>query len=101
MHNKIHYNDYYDIVMDSSQERTYDFNRLEMILNIYAPELKDIYHNVIQARGNLNDIEGKHKQSYTRGNMDGRAFVNDYIKAQDTFENEIKILQENIAKLCV
>ena len=98
MQGKLSYNDHLDMVIKNQGELRYDFNRLEMLIDIYAIDLKSEYEAVIEARGKLNEVAKQHKWAYEEGNTDGEVFLKSYINAQVKIENLGKVLSNSIAR---
>ena len=97
MQNKLSYNQYLDILIEKNV--SHDFHRIEMILDIYAPDLHIVYKKLLEARTDLNNIENEHKLVYTDGNIDGVGFIKSYILDQDIFEKLTNVLKIEIANL--
>ena len=85
------YNDYLDDFI--SKERNVDFSRIEMIVDIYGRGLLERYGDVLEARYEVNKVNGAHKNAYRRGES-GEKFVGPAADAQlrlgDTIE-ELKL----------
>lgn len=81
MRGQIDYNQYLDQVIEMGRKRKHDFNRLEMIIDIYAQSLKPSYQRILEARETLNDIADEHKRSYKAGDFDGERFLKPYSEA--------------------
>ena len=97
---RIEYPKYSELTANMTTSK-YDFNRLEMILNIYAINLKPLYKEVLEARSKINTIQGKYINQYRHGDSNGKHFVNEYTDAQNNFENLTKLLKQEIANLVV
>lgn len=59
------YNEYLDDF--NSRNRTHDFSRIEMIVDVYGQALSEEYQAVIVARSKINEIKHLHKSAYKRG----------------------------------
>jgi len=97
MQGKLDYNQHLDRVK-SFDVQGYDFNRLEMIINVYAHELKVAYEKVLEARTELNEISLKHKDAYMQGDTDGKRFLKPYVLAQVKVESLGEALKKEIAE---
>jgi len=97
MQEKLDYNQYLDLIIE--KEVNYDFQRIEMILNIYASELDETHNKLLELRGELNDIAIKYKHQYESGNFDGEIFIKPYVEIQIKFEKYVNILKNEIANL--
>jgi hypothetical protein len=82
MQGKLDYNQHLDQVIEGSKKQSHDFNRLRMLLDIYARELKPAYEKVLEARDELNEIATKHRHAYERGDLDGKRFLKPYTTTQ-------------------
>ena len=98
MQGKIDYNQHLDLTIKGGEKPKYDFNRLEMIMGIYAHELLPYYQKVIDARSKLNAISIKHKHAYEQGDTDGEMFLQSYSSAQLDIEKQGEMLKEKIAE---
>ena len=98
MQGKLDYNQHLDLFISEGNKHKHDFNQLEMILNVYAHELKPAYDKIIEARTELNEISRKHKQSYEQGDINGEEFLQPYTKAQLKIESFGEELLKQIAK---
>jgi hypothetical protein len=83
---------------DRGEKGAVDFSRLEMLIDLYFPRLKPDYVKVIEARGMANKIMLSHQNQCLSGDMDGKKFLNPFLKAQDEFDKEtdkfIKLVAE-------
>lgn len=100
MEGRLNYNQALDITIENGINEANDFDRLQMLIDIYFPKLVKPFENLLVARDKLNEILGLHKKEYKQGNIDGRKFVKPTIaaldlidKAGDKLKNEI-IAQE-------
>ncbi len=59
------YNEYLDDF--NSRQRSHDFSRIEMIVDVYGQALTDEYQSVIVARSRINEIRHLHKCAYKCG----------------------------------
>jgi hypothetical protein len=79
-----------DIESKAAEESVCDFNRLEMLVDLYFPSLKPDYARVIQAREVASKIMLTHQSQYLSGGMDGKKLVQPFLKAQEDFSEEVK-----------
>jgi flagellar biosynthesis chaperone FliJ len=98
MHGKIDYNQYLEIILESKGRQNYDFQRLEMIIDIYASDLKTHYDNVINAREELNEVAGQFKHDYEQGRTNGEKYLKSYVVAQNKIEALGNVLKEKISE---
>jgi hypothetical protein len=97
MQGKLTYNQHLDQIIENGNSSKHDFQRLEMIINIYALSIKEKYDAVMEARSKLNEISTVHKLEYEKGNIDGSIFLDAFIVAQVTIEKRGGVLLEAIA----
>lgn len=88
------YNWYLDQMKELSS--TVDFNRLEMIIGIYGPELKSVYDAAISARSAINEVATQHKRAYMRGEA-GQSFLKPYTAAELKLEEACEALKLAVA----
>ena len=98
MQGKLDYNQHLDQFIKSADKQGYDYQRLEMILDVYAHPLKPMYEKVLEARAELNKISTKHKHAYEQGDMDGERFLKSYTAAQLKIESLGEALKKEIAE---
>lgn len=98
MQGKLDYGQHSDLAIKDGEKIKYDFNRLEMIMGIYAHELLPYYQKVIEARTELNKISIEHRHSYDQGDIEGSRFLKPYTAAQLVIEEHGGLLKEKIAK---
>jgi len=96
MKGDIDYNQYLDKVIEEGKENTFDFGRLEMIVDIYGHKLQSSYKKMMAARDELNKVSAAHKRAYKSGDIDGEKYLNPYTDAQlklnelaESFKKEI------------
>jgi len=99
MQGKLMYNEHLDLITEYKSDG--DFQRLEMILSIYASELSDTYNKVLDIRTKLNAISIKYEHQYENGDTNGNKFINQYIKYQIDFEKYTDKLKNEITKLAL
>ncbi|MCU1264129.1 MAG: hypothetical protein JWM21_447 [Acidobacteria bacterium] len=96
MKGEITYNDALDMFIDGNKNRTVDFKRLQMLVDLYFPDVKASFDRLATARDEVNKIKSEHKRQYKRGNIDGTAYVMPFIEAQQTLEGEASHVKEQI-----
>ena len=75
MEGKLNYNQALDLEIARDRESTPDFDRLQMLVDIYFPELCEPLKELLDARDESNGILAAHKAEYKQGHCDGREFV--------------------------
>jgi len=98
MQGKLDYNQHLDQVIKSGNKQGHDFNRLEMIIDVYAHALKPAYEKVLEAISELNEVSLEHKHAYEQGNIDGDKFLKPYTSAQLKVESLGEVLKKEIAE---
>jgi hypothetical protein len=96
MKGEITYNDALDMFIDSNKNRTVDFKRLQMLVDLYFPEIRPAFDQLATARDQVNKIKSEHKRQHKRGNIDGTAYVMPFIEAQQKVEREGSFVREQI-----
>ncbi len=99
MKGDISYNDYLDDITNEDKKHDIDFQRIEMIMNIYVPELKPAYEVVLSNREKINDISAAHKEEYKKGNIDGERFLKPSAAAHLVLEKSVDNLRLELAKV--
>jgi len=97
MQGKLTYNQHYDLYIKDKNVPSYDFNRIEMIIDIYGDDLQEAYEKVIEARSKLTRIESEFKRAYEGGDIDGERFLKEYLQAQHEIEERGRLLKDAIA----
>ena len=90
---EIDYNQYHDKIIEYGKEKPADFQRLEMIIDIYAPELRSTYEKVTNARTKLNSISARHWKGYDLGEFEGTKYLESYNQASleiDKYGEQLK-----------
>ena len=98
MRGEIDYNQYLDIVIKDGKEKDVDFSRLEMIIDIYGPELIPSFNKIMEVRSELNDIAAAHRKAYNAGNLNGERFLKPYGGVQIKLEELTKSFKKEIAE---
>ena len=85
------------LLKNYSEEKTFDFSRLGMIVDIYGHELQPLYEKIMKAREELNKISIAHKRAYKAGDFDGESYLEPYSKAQIKLEELTESFKKEIA----
>ncbi|HFC8517596.1 hypothetical protein [Neisseria weaveri] len=75
-----------------------DYDRLVMLIEVYFPEVRSVYDEVINARSEINAISIAFEKRYRSGQTDGSTFIQSYVKAQIEFEQVSDHLKYEIIK---
>lgn len=101
MQGKISYNDHLDVSTKGNIGKSYDFNRMEMIVDVYGHDVKCEYKKVMKLRGELNSLANDFKKSYENGNLEGEKYLNPFVNLQIQIERATKELQARIATCAI
>ncbi|KGF72298.1 hypothetical protein DO97_10855 [Neosynechococcus sphagnicola sy1] len=70
-----------------------------MLIDLYFSRLKPDYVKVIEVRGIANKIMMSYQNQCLSGDIDGKKFLNPFLKSQDDFDKEtdkfIKLVAEH------
>lgn len=91
------YNDFLDHQISNLKIRTYDFNRFEMLSQVYFPSLETY---ISEARSKLeehNEIVTEYKLYYEEGNQASQHHLEQFVDAQNLFENAVEALKKALA----
>lgn len=98
MEDKIDYNGYLDMMLDHNKDKpSYDFCRIEMIIEAYAPALKPNYAKVINVREKINDAAFAFKTDYQSGRVNGAQHLKNFAPLQLILSKKGDVLKEQIA----
>ena len=96
MQGKLTYNQYLDLLIEGNQSNQLNFGRIEMLIDVYFPTVRENYDHLIKRRDQINKIESAHKQAYKSGNTDGTQYLDSYTKAQLAMGDQGDILKQKI-----
>jgi nucleoside phosphorylase len=88
-----------DFAIARQENNSFDFGRIEMLIDLYFPRLKADYLHVIKIRGIANKIMLEHRKRHSSGCTDGRKFITSFLEAQRNFEEEGNKFIEIITEL--
>jgi hypothetical protein len=99
---KISYNDALDLEIKDRDRHDGSHVRIEMLIEVYFPRLRDQYTKVIKMRDEANEILASHRAAYSVGNTDGSKFIKPFqaktrevnVAAQNLSESLLGILRE-------
>lgn len=72
MENQMTYNQALDQTIEQGKAIRYDFNRIDMIIDLYFLSIREHYECLLQQRDRANEILAAHKREYKNGDLDGR-----------------------------
>lgn len=103
MKDELDYDQVNDMVISQGTPKDYDYERNEMLVDIYFPHLKKSFQKILDARNELNTIIFDHKIDYKQGIADGHKFIDPLCQAikkvhesHDCFKKEL-LLQSKVA----
>jgi len=93
------YNNYLNYIIENSSNFKHDFNRIEMIVDLYGNELKEDYLNIIAIRDRWNKIESEHKKAYKSGEIEATRFLKPSADVQLEIGKAVDDFRKKIAKV--
>ena len=96
MKGEITYDQALDLFIENNKTPQANFKRLQMLVDLYFPEIKPAFTQLSAARVGANKIKAEHKREYKRGNIDGFAYVAPFIEAQKKLASESLTMKEQI-----
>ena len=100
MRGEISYNAALDLINEHELTPP-NFQRMEMVVELYFPTLRDKYNQLMKARDELSSIVDAHKEQYRIGQTDGSAFRRPFMAAQLAVDARATELKAEIAKLAL
>ncbi|WP_304546107.1 hypothetical protein [Sulfurimonas microaerophilic] len=105
MEGELTFNQALDLIIEWGEKKDYEPQRLTMLINMYFPELKKQYDEILKIRNSLNDIKNAYKEQYKSGDIDGTKWLELFqpkleLLAEKTteFEEKLTHLKINISK---
>lgn len=86
MQGRLTYNQCYELAIQEGKENSFNFGRIEMLIDVYFASTRSAYDKIIDGRTELNKIETEYKRSYKGGDIDGSIFLASYVKCQHSIE---------------
>ncbi len=87
MQGKLTYNQCLDMdIKDGKEASSYNFSRIEMLVDVYFPDARPAYDKMMASRAELNKVELAYRRAYEDGDIDGTHFLTPYIQCQKTVE---------------
>jgi hypothetical protein len=96
MQGKLTFNQSLDLDIQHMQGSEVNFGRIEMLIDVYFPNLRSQYDSVITCRSRANEIMYEHKLAYEEGGNEGAAFIKPFVTAQFEMEVAVKSLKSLI-----
>ena len=99
MQGELNYNKALDMTNEMMNDRLPDFHRLQMLVDLYFPQIRGTLKEFMDARDTMNKIRAVHKSEYKKGNLDGRMFVKPMLAALERIEEVGEMLKSEISAL--
>lgn len=96
MKGELDYNQALDLTMGKGTKGIADFDRLQMLIDVYFPALLETFNRLLKVRGLMNKILSQHKTEYKQGLPDGSKFVEPMFDALDHIEKVGEQLKKEI-----
>jgi hypothetical protein len=96
MQGKISLDQSLDLEIQARKERTDNFGRIEMLIDVYFPTVRAQYDAVIAGRSELNNVGTAHRRAYDQGEIDAPRFLAPYVQAQKVIEEAGEVLKKRI-----
>ncbi|MFB9215709.1 hypothetical protein [Vibrio sinaloensis] len=98
MEGTIDYNRYLDEIIEEGKSSPVDFQRMEMILNIYGRELLPAYQDILKCRDQIAEMATAHKVDYKQG-KNCKNYVEPYSLLHAELELRVEKLKTQLAGL--
>lgn len=98
MQGQLDYNHALDIQIADGKSNSFEFSRIELLIDIYFPSTRAAYDAVIAGRDRIASIAAAHKQAYKAGDIDGRKVGKPFFEAQQITEQAGVTLKAEIIK---
>ena len=95
---EISYNQAHDINL-KREKKNDDFERIEMLVDLYFPTLRKEYEDLISTQDKVNQILSEHKRGYKKGDADGLKFASLFLDEQNVLFKKSDCLKKNIINL--
>ena len=86
MQGKLTYNQCLELDIQEGKEGSFNFGRIEMLIDVYFPSTRSTYDKVIEGRTELNKVATAHKRAYEVGDIEGSRFLAPFVQCQHSIE---------------
>jgi hypothetical protein len=86
MQGKLTYNQCFELDIKEGEKESFNFGRIEMLIDVYFPTTRSAYDKIIEGRTALNKVGTAHKRAYEGGDIDGSPFLTPYVQCQHAIE---------------
>lgn len=98
MKGDIDYQTMLEMDVERDNKNTFDFNRIEMLIDLYFPNIKPAYERVIGTCTKANQFMLSYGNQCLEGNTDGKKFIAPFLDAQNKFSQEAERVIKLIAE---
>ena len=99
MEGRISYNEALDMTVDKLADLGHDFDRLEMLVNVYFPSIEEVFVRLLECRSRANEIVGAFKSEYQRGRIQDAKAANRLLRAMTDIETQSRELKAAISSM--
>lgn len=96
MEGDLDYNQALDLTIESGNKERPDFDRLQMLIDVYFKKLREPFKQLLHARDKTNEIIAIHKAEYKQGSLNGLKFVKPMLAALDLVDEAGERLKNEI-----
>ena len=96
MEGRLDYNQAHDMTINRGKEDSPDYDRLQMLIDLFFPKLRTSLKQLVMSRERMNDILGEHKSAYHQGIVDGSKFIQPMRSALKNIDNVGEQLMNDI-----
>lgn len=96
MQGKLTFNQCLDLQIQEGNKESFDFGRIEMLIDVYFPSTRPAYDKIIASRTELNKIATAHKRAYESGDIDGGRFLKTFVQSQQSIEQAGEIFMKQV-----
>lgn len=88
-----------ELVIKHSENSEIEHSRIEMIIRLYFPELKQSYNKLNEQKTFANKYMLSFRNEYLKGNTDGKKYLPDFLHAQSLFDSFCEEFKKDMEKL--
>lgn len=99
MRGEMSFNDALDLHIEWGKEKKFDYQRLDMIIEMYFNELQEPYNEVLKIRDELNNISEGYKNQYKTGDYDGKRWLDLFQPKLEQLTQETENFRKKLTEL--
>ncbi len=99
MKGEITFNQALDMTIENCSRNDYEPHRVTMLINMYFPEIKPEFDQLMEIRGKLNSIIDGYKEQYKLGDTDGSRWLEVFQPLLDRLGKLADGFDKNVVKL--